>query len=310
MPSSVKQIYAIAGGISLLALLGFVFAPHIFAAWVDAPNNPPTYGAAGCSPAPCLEDDFKPITQTAVDQSKQGSLAIGTPNAPAYPLDVIGDVNITGSYRINGVSLTSGGGTVLSGAGTANYLPKWTNGTALGDSLIFDNGTNVGIGTNSPKEDPFLSGAKTLDVNGYAFANVYYDRDNVAYNIDPAGNSTLSGLSTNTLRVTGGTPVAGSVLTSDDVGNATWGQGGYWTLSGTDIYSNNTGNVGIGTQTPGAKLEVNGPLRLTAGGAQYSSIEHVAGNEVMTFIVIIILALLLFGVIVYGLKTKFAPLSP
>jgi len=33
-------------------------------------------------------------------------------------------------------------------------------------------------------------------------------------------------------------------------------------------------------------------------------------NEVMTFIIIIILALLLFGVIVYGLKTKFAPLSP
>jgi len=33
-------------------------------------------------------------------------------------------------------------------------------------------------------------------------------------------------------------------------------------------------------------------------------------NEVMVFIVIIILALLLFGIIVYGLQKKFAPLSP
>jgi hypothetical protein len=42
------------------------------------------------------------------------------------------------------------GGVVL-GSGTLNYVPKWTpNGTTLGNSQIFDNGTNVGVGTNSP----------------------------------------------------------------------------------------------------------------------------------------------------------------
>jgi hypothetical protein len=46
----------------------------------------------------------------------------------------------------------------LSGAGTSNYITKWTGSNTLSSSIIFDNGSNVGIGTASP-------GAK-LDVNG------------------------------------------------------------------------------------------------------------------------------------------------
>ena len=37
-----------------------------------------------------------------------------------------------------------------------------------------------------------------------------------------------------------------------------------WTTSGSDIYYN-TGNVGIGTSTPGAKLEVAGQIKITGG---------------------------------------------
>jgi hypothetical protein len=38
----------------------------------------------------------------------------------------------------------------VTGGGTTNYVPKWTGSTGLGNSQIFDNGTNVGIGTISP----------------------------------------------------------------------------------------------------------------------------------------------------------------
>jgi hypothetical protein len=38
----------------------------------------------------------------------------------------------------------------VTGSGTTNYLSKWTSGSVIGNSLIFDNGTNLGIGTNSP----------------------------------------------------------------------------------------------------------------------------------------------------------------
>jgi hypothetical protein len=46
----------------------------------------------------------------------------------------------------------------ITGTGTANYLPKFTGSTALGNSLVYDDGTFVGIGTTSP--------SYKLDVNG------------------------------------------------------------------------------------------------------------------------------------------------
>ena len=45
------------------------------------------------------------------------------------------------------VAVTGGG---IGGSGTTNYLSKWTASGVLGNSVIFDNGTNVGIGTSSP----------------------------------------------------------------------------------------------------------------------------------------------------------------
>jgi len=40
---------------------------------------------------------------------------------------------------------------LIEGSGTTNYVVKWTpDGSTLGNSQIFDNGTNVGVGTNQP----------------------------------------------------------------------------------------------------------------------------------------------------------------
>ncbi len=45
------------------------------------------------------------------------------------------------------VSVTGGG---IGGSGTTNYISKWSASGVLANSQIFDNGTNVGIGTASP----------------------------------------------------------------------------------------------------------------------------------------------------------------
>ena len=45
------------------------------------------------------------------------------------------------------VSVTGGG---IGGSGTTNYLAKFSASGVVGNSLLFDNGTNVGIGTSSP----------------------------------------------------------------------------------------------------------------------------------------------------------------
>jgi len=47
-------------------------------------------------------------------------------------------------------TLATESGTV-SGAGTLNYLSKWTpDGATLGNSQLYDNGTNIGLGTSNP----------------------------------------------------------------------------------------------------------------------------------------------------------------
>ncbi len=48
---------------------------------------------------------------------------------------------------------------ILSGSGTTNYLPKLTAARTVGNSQIFDNGTNVGIGTTSPSQKLHVNGA-------------------------------------------------------------------------------------------------------------------------------------------------------
>jgi hypothetical protein len=44
-------------------------------------------------------------------------------------------------------TISTGG---LSGSGTANYISKWTGATSQGNSVIYDNGTNLGIGNTAP----------------------------------------------------------------------------------------------------------------------------------------------------------------
>lgn len=106
-----------------------------------------------------------------------GNAGIGT-TTPAFKLDVNGDINISGAYRVNGTALatvsttgnytdlinkpttlssfTNDAGFLTSfteidpkvGANTSGYSPKW-NGTALVTGAVYQNVSgNVGIGTS------------------------------------------------------------------------------------------------------------------------------------------------------------------
>ncbi|MBN1827041.1 MAG: hypothetical protein JW958_12350, partial [Candidatus Eisenbacteria bacterium] len=65
----------------------------------------------------------------------------------------------------------------------------------------------------------------------------------------------------------------GYVLTSDAAGEASWASpavlsDGDWTVNGSNMSSNVAGNVGVGTSSPGYKLDVNGTMRVSnPGGA-------------------------------------------
>ncbi|MBM3228625.1 hypothetical protein FJZ20_01965 [Candidatus Pacearchaeota archaeon] len=98
----------------------------------------------------------------------------GTPN-PGHNIQSIGAPSgcTTGYFlRYDGGSSNwwscaeaSGGTGTLTGSGTTNYISKWTGTSSLGNSIIYDTGTNVGIGTTSPTSRLHVVGNTILTQN-------------------------------------------------------------------------------------------------------------------------------------------------
>ena len=152
----------------------------------------------------------KPLASGQTNQIVIGESAIGAGSNTA----TLGNTSITstilrGTVTTNGSFVNSSApatnallanGTTLanpiSGTGTTNFLSKFTSSGVIGNSLVFDNGTNVGIGTTDP--------AFKLDVNGSA---------NFSSSVTAGGNfRVLAGSSINLNRPDNG--AASSILTN------------------------------------------------------------------------------------------------
>ncbi|MEY4282270.1 MAG: Synechococcus phage, partial [Bacteroidota bacterium] len=133
----------------------------------------------------------------------------------------------------------------VTGTGTTNYVPKFTGASTIGNSLIWDNGTNVGIGNTNT--------TYTFDVTGTGrFTSSLL-----------SGNHTISGIdATLTLqgtRGTGGTHTIGASGANNTNLSIVASSAMYLTTNGSDrMIITSSGNIGIGTSSPSAPLSVNG----------------------------------------------------
>jgi hypothetical protein len=186
-----------------------------------------------------------------------GNVGIGT-LTPAYKLDVAGDVNITGAFRVNGTAI---------GAGS-----QWTT---TGNNIYYATG-NVGIGTSaSPSEKLDIVDATTQGIS-LSISKTGAATNSSGMDITVNGST---GWNRGIVIKANGTSAAGNYGVYCTTSGASTGTnyGGYFTASGaTANYAlvTNAGNVGFGTLTPGYQLQVTAQL---AGYAAY--IQNTNGTE-------------------------------
>jgi hypothetical protein len=182
-----------------------------------------------------------------------------------------GLVDVNGNTGTSGQILSSTGSGVdwvslseisgVDGTGTANYVAKWSDADTITDSVIYDNGTNVGIGTTSPaarlevkSAAPNTFFADFISSTGSGFAKIYENSNShpLLYMADATGTTTVVLNSSGVSYLISGNIIIGG--TADN--------GNLLQVQGTSYFD---GNVGIGTTSPSQKLEVNGNAIIGGG---------------------------------------------
>ena len=214
-----------------------------------------------------------------------GNVGIGT-TAPGAKLEVAGQIKITGGSPGSGKVLTSDSSGLATWQAITGTLPSGSSGQTLrhngtewvANSLLYNNGTNVGIGTTTPGATLDVQGAaqfgtgnvNLIDSTGKipAISSTYFASLSGA-NLTSLNASNLSSGTVPSARISGsytgitgvgtlttGTWNASSISTSytaaKDTTNDSW--------TGTSNVYTTSGNVGIGTTGPTQKLQVNGAI--------------------------------------------------
>jgi len=191
-----------------------------------------------------------------------GNVGIGT-TSPAYKLDVVGTSNFTGALYANGSAGTSGQVLTSSGTGSA---PTWTTvsggsspWTTSGSDIYYSG--NVGIGMSTA---PYSGHKLDIVSNNQAGLSIYDSSSAKPYmKFYTGGYDCTMGLD----------GIAGQCIIKRSS-----------TFSANDVFNLNltTGNLGLGTTSPGYKLHVVGDINFTGTLYQNGSAFSGGGSSVWT----------------------------
>lgn len=179
---------------------------------------------------------------TTIDTSEGSFITLAPTTPTAGNVLITADLSATGTPDattfLRGDNTWAAAGEV-DGNGTTNYVSKWADPSTLTDSVIYDDGANVGIGTTSPSRTLSVrasSSSMVADFRSVSGDNSYVSFSNNASTADQVriGSSSSSlVLSTNYTEK--------MRITSD-------------------------GNVGIGTTSPLGKLNIVGQAQVLGNG--------------------------------------------
>ncbi len=182
------------------------------------------------------------------------------------------------------------GSSLIDGSGSANYLSKWSDGDTLTNSIVYDDGTNVGIGTTSTaalldvvgsadNQQLIIQGhssqtnniVEVLNSSGVVLSSITDGRIQIA-DASATGNPALQFLQSTTARGIIQYNDSGDIFDIDSDGSVSFSPN-----NSEAVLINTDGNVGIGDSSPASLLSVgNGDLFQVNSSGEIASIGGVA----------------------------------
>jgi len=193
-------------------------------------------------------------TATSANTATSSSFATTAGTATTATSTTSASYALTASFALNASGGGGGSGTVT---GSVNYIAKFTSGSSVGNSVIYETGSNIGIGTTTPNSKLNVNSSGSLASGSVVFS--VEGTQGSLFSVDDSLSGSL--MSVNDIS---GLPIL-EVFSDDRLVVGTFN-------ANTLVVTGS--RIGIGTSVPIAKLQVSGSI---SGSSFTSSVSNGVG---------------------------------